>query len=161
MKLPTVQLAPFSRYFTPVRSKYSPQHPVLKHPQSMLFPQRHRPSFTTKQLAPDYTLQIQGTGLINFITNKKRITFHVFPVLLKLRSTANAGQSPLCHVWRCTSQDCATPVLETSQEIYKPEVNISKNHKLPTNILVHTTPLQENNLCWNFNTDDTINLHLS
>jgi hypothetical protein len=38
MKLPTVQLSPFSRYFIPLRSKYSPQHPVPKHPQSMLFP---------------------------------------------------------------------------------------------------------------------------
>jgi hypothetical protein len=26
-----VQLSPFSRYFIPLRSKYSPQHPVLKH----------------------------------------------------------------------------------------------------------------------------------
>jgi hypothetical protein len=26
MKLPTVQLSPFSRYFIPLRSKYSPQH---------------------------------------------------------------------------------------------------------------------------------------
>jgi hypothetical protein len=34
-----VQLSPFSRYFIPLRSKYSPQHPVLKHPHSMLFPQ--------------------------------------------------------------------------------------------------------------------------
>jgi hypothetical protein len=39
MKLPIVQLSPFSYYFIPLRSKYSPQHPVLKHPQSMLFPQ--------------------------------------------------------------------------------------------------------------------------
>jgi hypothetical protein len=31
-----VQLSPFSRYFVPLRSKYSPQHPVLEHPQSML-----------------------------------------------------------------------------------------------------------------------------
>jgi hypothetical protein len=38
MKLPVVQLSPFSRYFIPVRSKYSPQHPVVKHPQSVLFP---------------------------------------------------------------------------------------------------------------------------
>jgi hypothetical protein len=28
MKPPTVQLSPFSRYFIPLRSKYSPQHPV-------------------------------------------------------------------------------------------------------------------------------------
>jgi hypothetical protein len=33
-----VQLSPFARYFIPLRSKYSPQHPVLKHPQAMLFP---------------------------------------------------------------------------------------------------------------------------
>jgi hypothetical protein len=31
-----VQLPPFSRYFNPLRSKYSPQHPVLTHPESML-----------------------------------------------------------------------------------------------------------------------------
>jgi hypothetical protein len=33
-----VQLSPFSHCFIPLRSKYSPQHPVLKQPQSMLFP---------------------------------------------------------------------------------------------------------------------------
>jgi hypothetical protein len=31
-----VQLSPFYRYFIPFRSKYSPQHLVLKHPRSML-----------------------------------------------------------------------------------------------------------------------------
>jgi hypothetical protein len=35
-KLPILQLSPLSRYFIPFRSKYSPQHPVLKHPQSVL-----------------------------------------------------------------------------------------------------------------------------
>jgi hypothetical protein len=44
-----VQLSPFSRYFVPRRSKYSPQHPVLKHPQSMLFLSCKRPSFTPIQ----------------------------------------------------------------------------------------------------------------
>jgi hypothetical protein len=34
-----MQSFPASRQFLPFRSKYSPQHPVLKHPQSMLFPQ--------------------------------------------------------------------------------------------------------------------------
>jgi hypothetical protein len=33
-----VQLPPFSRHLIPLRSKYSSQNPVLKHPQSMLFP---------------------------------------------------------------------------------------------------------------------------
>jgi hypothetical protein len=38
MKLLIVQLPPFSWYFIRLRSKYSPQDPLLKHPQSMLFP---------------------------------------------------------------------------------------------------------------------------
>jgi hypothetical protein len=41
MKLPTVQLSALSRYFIPHRSKYSPQHPVLKHPQSTQSPTIH------------------------------------------------------------------------------------------------------------------------
>jgi hypothetical protein len=32
------QFSPTSYRFIPLRSKYPPQHPVLKHPQSMLFP---------------------------------------------------------------------------------------------------------------------------
>jgi hypothetical protein len=40
---------PPSRHFIPLWSKYSPQHPVLKHPQSMLFPKCQRPSFTPLQ----------------------------------------------------------------------------------------------------------------
>jgi hypothetical protein len=32
-----VQLSPFSCYFIPLMSTYSSWHPVLKHPQSMIF----------------------------------------------------------------------------------------------------------------------------
>jgi hypothetical protein len=35
MKLLTTQFSPPSCYFISLRSKYSPQHPVLKHPQSI------------------------------------------------------------------------------------------------------------------------------
>jgi hypothetical protein len=38
-----------SCHFIPLRSKYSPKHPVLKHPQSVLFPWCERPSFTPIQ----------------------------------------------------------------------------------------------------------------
>jgi hypothetical protein len=31
----TTKFSPTSRHFTSLRTKYSPQHPVLKHPQSM------------------------------------------------------------------------------------------------------------------------------
>jgi hypothetical protein len=38
MKLLIMQFSPPSRHFISLRSKYSPQHPVLKHPQSMFLP---------------------------------------------------------------------------------------------------------------------------
>jgi len=39
MKLLIMQFSPPSSYFLSLMSKYSLQHPVLKHPQSMFFPQ--------------------------------------------------------------------------------------------------------------------------
>jgi hypothetical protein len=36
MKLITVHFFPTSYYFVPLRSKYSPQHPVTKYPQSVV-----------------------------------------------------------------------------------------------------------------------------
>jgi hypothetical protein len=38
MKLLIMYVSPTSRHFISLRSKYSPQHPVLKHPQSMFLP---------------------------------------------------------------------------------------------------------------------------
>jgi hypothetical protein len=38
MKLLIMQFPPISHHFIPPRSKYSPQHPVLKHTQSMFLP---------------------------------------------------------------------------------------------------------------------------
>ena len=40
-----MQSPPFPRYLVPPRSKYSPQHHVLKHPQLPFLPQCQRPSF--------------------------------------------------------------------------------------------------------------------
>jgi hypothetical protein len=45
----TTKSPPASYYFIPLRSEHSTQHPVLKYPQSMLFPQCKRPSFTPMQ----------------------------------------------------------------------------------------------------------------
>jgi hypothetical protein len=47
MKLLVMQFSPASYHFIPLRSKYSPQHPVLKYSQSMLL--RQRPSFIPMQ----------------------------------------------------------------------------------------------------------------
>jgi hypothetical protein len=35
-----LQSSPYSLYFLPPRSKHSPQHPVLRHPQSVFFLRR-------------------------------------------------------------------------------------------------------------------------
>ena len=44
-----MQSPPFPRYLIPPRSKYSPQHHVLTHPQLPFLPQCQRPSFTPIQ----------------------------------------------------------------------------------------------------------------
>jgi hypothetical protein len=49
MNLLIIQLPPISRHYISLRSKYSPQHPVLKHPQSLFLPYCQRPSFTPIQ----------------------------------------------------------------------------------------------------------------
>jgi len=49
MKLLIVLPVPASCHFLPFRTKYSPQHPVIKHPHSMIFLQCERPSFTPIQ----------------------------------------------------------------------------------------------------------------
>ena len=45
----SMQSPPFPRYLVPPRSKYSPQHHVLKHPQLPFLPQCQRPGFTPIQ----------------------------------------------------------------------------------------------------------------
>jgi len=44
-----MQLPPLPCYLVPPRSKYSPQHPILKHPQPTFLPQYQWPSFTPIQ----------------------------------------------------------------------------------------------------------------
>ena len=41
--------SPFSCYLVPLRPKYSPQRPILKHPEPTFLPQCKRPSFTPVQ----------------------------------------------------------------------------------------------------------------
>jgi hypothetical protein len=50
MKLLIVQLPPFSHYLITLRSKYFSQNPVLKRPQSTLFPLCARQSFISFEL---------------------------------------------------------------------------------------------------------------
>jgi hypothetical protein len=46
MKLLIMTFSALPYYQIPVRFKYCPQHPTLKHPQSMFLPECQRPSFT-------------------------------------------------------------------------------------------------------------------
>jgi hypothetical protein len=46
MKLLIMMFSAFPCHLIPLRPKYSPQHPILKHPQPTFFPQCQRPSFT-------------------------------------------------------------------------------------------------------------------
>jgi hypothetical protein len=48
MKFIIMQFSPWS-VFLPFRSKYPPQHSVLKNPQSVFLPQSERPSFAPIQ----------------------------------------------------------------------------------------------------------------
>ena len=53
-----------SRYPVPLRPKYSPQHPVLKHPQPTFLPQCKRPSITPIQyIAPINLWQVVSCPL--------------------------------------------------------------------------------------------------
>ena len=44
IKLLIIQFSPFPSYLVPLRHKYSPQHPILKHPQPKFLPQFEPPS---------------------------------------------------------------------------------------------------------------------
>jgi hypothetical protein len=44
-----MQSSPLPCHLVSLRSKYSPQHPILEHPQPMFLPQCQRPSFTPIQ----------------------------------------------------------------------------------------------------------------
>jgi len=49
MKLLRVYFSALPCYLVPLRSKYSPQHPILKLPKPTLLPQCERQSFATIQ----------------------------------------------------------------------------------------------------------------
>jgi hypothetical protein len=56
MKLLIMQFSVSSYHFIPLRSRYSPQHPLLKYPQSMCFSYVLNPYKTTGYIIVLYTL---------------------------------------------------------------------------------------------------------
>jgi len=72
----------FPRYLVPPRSKYSPQHHVLKHPQLRFLPQCPRPSYTpiqnNRQNYVEGPTEINGETLHLFVCTLRIIfTFDV------------------------------------------------------------------------------------
>ena len=68
IKLLTTPSPPLPCYLVPPRPLYSPQHPILKHPQPMFLPQCERPSFTPTQTTDcKFNIFGQQTGRQNIL----------------------------------------------------------------------------------------------
>ena len=80
-----MQSPPFPRYLVPPRSKYSPQHHVLKHPQLRFLPQCQRPSFTP--------IQNKGKIIVLYILHwdPYKSKFLIYKSLRKASAVSNAA----------------------------------------------------------------------
>jgi hypothetical protein len=82
MKLLIMQFSPTSCHFMSLWPKYSPQHPVLKHPQSILLHQCQRPSFTPIQYdRQNYSFLFATSIYINSVSMSQSIGQHFYFVL--------------------------------------------------------------------------------
>ena len=72
-----MQSPPFHRYLIPPRSKYSPEHHILKHPQLPFHPQCQRPGFTPRQNNRE-NLQIVLSFSLSFVCWWKNCFFDKF-----------------------------------------------------------------------------------
>ena len=86
-----MQSPPVARYLVPPRSKYSPQHRVLRHPQLPFLPQCQRPSFTPTQNKSKFTetktsesQQLSGTSN-GYICNNKANKIYYTPLAILRR----------------------------------------------------------------------------
>jgi hypothetical protein len=84
MKLLVMQLSPPSRHSIPLRSKYSPQHPVLKHPQSLYLPKWQRPSLKpTRNKRPWYSLLHSKCHIFRQQTRWQKVMDRMEPIINK------------------------------------------------------------------------------
>src|SRR5215510_6626731 len=66
MKLLIITFSPLPCYLVPLRPKYSPQHPILKHPQPTFLRQCQRLSFTPIQNNKQNTCNVFLVGSTRF-----------------------------------------------------------------------------------------------
>ena len=76
-----MQSAPFPRYLVPLRSKYSPQHHIFKHPQLPFLPQCQRPSFTPIQNNRQRNIQYSVFNTVFNPTPNKKWLFTIIIVI--------------------------------------------------------------------------------
>ena len=107
-----MQSPPFPRYLVPPRSKYSPQHNVLKHPQLPFLPQCQRPSFTP--ILEDQTFckinLNQAVGIHNSNSNHKLYKPHWHKPFEPQTVQAALTQTipSQLHFFPCWLQECVT-----------------------------------------------------
>ena len=69
-----MQSPPFPRYLVPPRSKYSPQHHVLKHPQLPFLPQFNDQVSHPYKTTGDLTLDVNCTSRLRTVVHSRRLT---------------------------------------------------------------------------------------
>src|SRR5215475_3497149 len=100
-----MKFSPFPHRLVPLRPKYSPQHPILKHPQLTFLPQYQRASFTPiQQILPSTPYSQTPSAYVppsmsvtQFHTHTTNIPLNtLFSNTLSLRSSLNISD-PVSH----------------------------------------------------------------
>jgi len=92
-----MQLSPFPCHLVPLRSKYFPQHPFLKHPQPAFLPQFQRLGFTPIQNhGQNYSSIYIFVGYLLKFSPEERLTAGEY---LRLRGTRLQGSGDDYIMW--------------------------------------------------------------
>ena len=109
-----MQSPPFPRYLVNPRSKYSPQHHVLKHLQLPFLPQCQRPSFTPIQKKrPNYSSTTSDSKLMRMVPKKSFILFihelkyvHLQSTCLVPAHTFSSDAGAVCSIPGTQLEEC-------------------------------------------------------